>query len=133
MHYSKNNFISISIQDGSEQSSDQPYSKVVGFASSSGNGSLSAVSAKKEAHEDTKLKIEDSLIVEELKEDDSPVYVRLKHEAKESEHTKIEDKVHGKKITQSKDEKTLHDIFENKTNQGTFGTFKKFFFTRKIT
>lgn len=74
---------------------------------------MSAVSVKKETHEETKIKIEDSLIVEDLKEDESPVYVRLKHESKETE-----DKSHGKKATQTKDEKTIHDIFENNINQG---------------
>jgi hypothetical protein len=60
------------------------------------------------------IKVEETLIIEEVKEDEKPVYIKLKYDAKENEpDTKNEDK-----INESKESAKLKEIFNvDNTNE----------------
>lgn len=101
---------------GNEKNSAESYSKVVGISnvsgsSSGGAGGAGGVSNKREANEGHK--IEQNLIIEDLKDDESSAFVILKNENKEFENApknETNDQIITK--TELKDKKTLLDLVD---------------------
>ena len=85
------------------------------MTSSSSGGSHATRSTKKEGDilvDKKEIKIEETLLIEEVKEEERPVYIKLKYDAKENEaEVKTTDQA-----SMSKETKKLKETFENDKN-----------------
>lgn len=100
---------------GNERNAADSYSKVVGINSGSGSGggtSHSGSNLKNEPFDESRMKIEQNLLIEDLKDQDDTIYVKLKNENKENDN---ENKNEATEVVETKteirDKKNLINLF----------------------
>ena len=92
-------------QVGNEHNSAESYSKVVGISGASSSKPFAG------ANSNNIVKIEESLLIEDLKEEESTTYIQLKHESKESEVVKNETNTETDYKAEAKNQAVLNNLF----------------------